>query len=591
MKRIAMVGMPNTGKSTLFNRLTGAHAKVGNWPGLTVDLLSAKLIIGDQLVELVDLPGIYDLNGYSEDERVVTTFLGRNRVDLIMVVLNAAQIDRQMVLLAQLMRLGLPMVLALNMVDEAASLGIVIDAKALAAKLGMTICLLSAKYGQGVEQLHPTLRAALSARSASQSEARGPASLGERAIEAAVKSSVFVPAQASHALTEKIDRVLLDPWLGLPVFFGVMFLLFELVFILGKPIQDAMAWGFAALRSGALDPALASLPPVLNGLLLDGVYNGLSTVASFVPLIVLFFLCMGMVEDAGYLSRAAFLMDALMARFGLDGRSFVMVLMGFGCNVPALMGTRVIRSRGLRLLTMLVIPLSLCSARLQVFVFFIAALFSARAAPLVLFSLYVISILSAMLTSLLFKRRYVNSDPFVLEMPPYRFPTLRQTLLRGWQEVMHFVRRATRFIVAGVVLVWLLTNLPLGASAGGADTWAGQIGSLLNPLLSPLGIDPKLTIALIFGFVAKEIVIGSLAVIYGQEGGALTSAIAHQIDWVQAYSFMLFTLIYTPCLSTIATIRTEAKSRAFSALAIAWPLGLAWVVSFLFYRAARLLTT
>jgi ferrous iron transport protein B len=493
------------------------------------------------------------------------------------------------VLLQQLMQLELPLVLVLvlNMVDEAAALGITIDAEALASKLGIPVCLLSAKYGQGVEQLHPAMRKALRATEKRDAPAAGAAKPGARELQAAVKSSVFVPAQASHALTEKIDRILLDPWLGLPIFFGVMFLLFELVFLLGKPIQDALAWGFSELRSGALEPALAGLPFALRGFLLDGVYNGLSTVASFVPLIVMFFFCMGIVEDAGYLSRAAFLMDALMARFGLDGRSFVMVLMGFGCNVPALMGTRVIRSRGLRLLTMLVIPMSLCSARLQVFVFFIAALFSAKAAPLVLFSLYLISILSAMLTSLLFKRRYVNNDPFVLEMPPYRLPTLRQMLLRGWHEVRHFIRRATRFIVLGVVLVWLLTNFPTSAAAGGPDTWAGQIGELLNPVLSPLGIDPKLTIALIFGFVAKEIVIGSLAVIYGQDGGALTSAIAHQIDWVQAYSFMLFTLIYTPCLSTIATIMTESKSRAFSLLAVAWPLGLAWSVSFLFYQAAR----
>ena len=588
MKRIAMVGMPNTGKSTLFNRLTGAHAKVGNWPGLTVDLLSAKLIVGDQLVHLIDLPGIYDLRGYSEDEKVVTTFLAQNQVDLVLLVLNASQIDRQVVLLGQVLRLGRPIVLVLNMVDEAAALGITIDAEGLSATLGIPICLLSAKYGQGVEQLHPAMRSALREQGDAGEVKGRRAKLDERELDAAVKSSVFVPAQASHALTEKIDRILLHPWLGLPIFFGVMFLLFELVFILGKPIQDAMTWGFAALRSGALEPVLAGLPFALRGLLLDGVYNGLSTVASFVPMIVMFFLCMGIVEDAGYLSRAAFLMDALMARFGLDGRSFVMVLMGFGCNVPALMGTRVIRSRGLRLLTMLVIPLSLCSARLQVFVFFIAALFSASAAPLVLFSLYVVSILSAMLTSLLFKRRYVNNDPFVLEMPPYRFPTMRQVALRGWHEVRHFTRRATRFIVAGVVLVWLLTHFPLGAAAGGVHTWAGQIGNLLDPILSPLGIDPKLTIALIFGFVAKEIVIGSLAVIYGQEGGALTSTIAHQINWIQAYSFMLFTLIYTPCLSTIATIITEAKSRSFSLLALVWPLGLAWLVSFLFYQGARL---
>jgi ferrous iron transport protein B len=591
MKRVAMVGMPNTGKSTLFNRLTGAHAKVGNWPGLTVDLLSAKLIVGDQLVQLIDLPGIYDLNGYSEDEKVVTTFLAQKQADLVLLVLNASQLDRQTVLLGQVLGLGLPTVLVLNMVDEAAALGITIDAERLSEKLGVPLCLVSAKYGQGVEQLHPAMRAALREQGAAV-EAEGKRARPDAGeLEAAVKSAVFVPATASHALTEKIDRILLHPWLGLPIFFGVMFLLFELVFMIGEPIQNAMAWAFAALRSGALDPVLAGMPHALRGLLLDGVYNGLSTVASFVPLIVLFFLCMGIVEDAGYLSRAAFLMDALMARFGLDGRSFVMVLMGFGCNVPALMGTRVIRSRGLRLLTMLVIPLSLCSARLQVFVFFIAALFSARAAPLVLFSLYVISILSAMLTSLLFKRRYVNNDPFVLEMPPYRLPTLHHVVLRGWHEVRHFTRRATRFIVAGVVLVWLLTNFPADAVAGSVHTWAGQIGNLLNPILSPLGIDPKLTIALIFGFVAKEIVIGSLAVIYGQDGGALTSTIAHQITWIQAYSFMLFTLIYTPCLSTIATIITEAKSRSFSLLALVWPLGLAWLVSFLFYQTALLALT
>jgi len=296
-----------------------------------------------------------------------------------------------------------------------------------------------------------------------------------------------------------------------------------------------------------------------------------------------------MVEDSGYLSRAAFLMDALMAKMGLDGRGFVMLLMGFGCNVPALMGTRVMRSRSLRLLTMLIIPFSLCSARLQVFVFITAALFSPAAAPLVLFSLYLFSFAAAILTALLFKGRYQNNEPFVLELPPYRFPTLRQMLLRGWQEVSHFLRRATKFIVAGVVLVWLLTNLPPAATPGGTDTIAGMIGSLLHPLFAPIGIDEQLTIALIFGFVAKEIVIGALAVIYGQVGDALGSALAQQLDWVQAYSFMLFTLIYTPCLSAIATLRNEAKSTRFAAFVIVWSLALAWLVSFLFYQSARAL--
>jgi ferrous iron transport protein B len=580
VKRVALVGMPNTGKSTLFNRLTGAQARVGNWPGITVDLYSAKLLLGEQMVQLVDLPGIYDLRGFSEDEQVVTTFLREQSVDAVLVVLNASQLERQLQLFCQLAQFGIPLVLVLNMADEAAALGITVERDALAGWLGVPVCLVSAKRGQGMEQLRNRIVHALRA----PPQALSP---DDALIEAALKATVHVPVQASHRLTEKIDRVLLHPWLGLPLFFGVMFLLFEAVFWLGTPLQNALAEGFSALRAGALDPALAAAPPVVSGFLLDGVYNGLSTVASFVPLIILFFLAMAIVEDTGYLSRAAFLIDALMARFGLDGRSFVMILMGFGCNVPALMGTRVMRSRGLRLLTMLVIPFSLCSARLQVFLFFIAALFPPQLAPLVLFSLYVMSIATAMLTSLLFKRRFENSDPFVLEMPPYRFPTLRQVVLRGWHEVGHFLRRATRFIIAGVVLVWLLTHFPASAAPGGSATWAGHLGAWLNPVLSPLGIDPKLTIALIFGFVAKEIVIGSLAVIYAREGGALVSAIAHDITWVQAYSFMLFTLIYTPCLSTIATIRSEAKNRAFSVLAVAWPLVLAWTVSFAFYQTAR----
>ena len=586
MKNVALLGMPNAGKSTLFNRLTGAHARVGNWPGITVDLLTARLLIGGQMAQLVDLPGIYDLHGYSEDEKVVTTFLQQQKPDLIVFVMNASQLDRQMTLLQELMALGIPMLAVLNMADEARALGIGIDAPALAKTLGLPVCLLSAKYGQGMEQLQAALRHALSAPIAPDAR---PATLAQ--MTAAFERHVQMPAQLGQTRTVLLDKVLLHPWLGLPIFLTLMLLVFQAVFVLGKPLQDGMAWLFTQGRELALVPMLAGLPPLLQGLLLDGIYNGLATVASFVPLIVLFFVFLGMVEDTGYLARAAFLMDALMARFGLDGRSFVMLLMGFGCNVPALMGTRVLRSRGLRLLTMLTIPFSLCSARLQVFVFFTAALFTAQQAPWVLFSLYLISMAASMVTALVFKGRYINHDAFVLEMPPYRLPTARQIALRGWQEVQHFLHRATRFILLGVLLVWLLTHLPVGVQAGSAQSWAGRLGEWLDPLLQPLGITPQLTIALLFGFVAKEIVIGSLAVIHGLEGGALMQSIGQQISWVQAYSFMLFVLIYTPCLSTIATIRTESKSLTFTLLSVVWPVALAWMTSFAFYQVAVRLTT
>ena len=464
----------------------------------------------------------------------------------------------------------------------------------MSKQLGLPVKLISAKYGdncpQALQMAAKQLAEKINVVSPQEIATLLEADVQiEQEMQDIVKKTVQIPTQLTDNTTDNIDKVLLHPWFGLPIFFAAMFLLFQFIFTAGKPLQDGMAWLLALLRSSILDPLLAGLPTWLNGLLLDGIFNGISTVAAFVPIIVLFFLVMSMVEDSGYLSRAAFLMDAFMAKIGLDGRGFVMVLMGFGCNVPALMGTRVMRSRPMRLLTMLVIPLSLCSARLQVFLFMIATLFAANQAAYIMFALYMMSFATIFLTAVLFKGQYQSSEPFILELPPYRFPTPRQIWLRGWQEVKYFLNRATKFIIIGVVMVWLLTNYPTNVAPASAGTLAGQIGTLFAPILDPIGIDTQLAIALIFGFVAKEIVIGSLAVIYGLQGDALSHQIAMNIDWVQGMSFMLFTLIYTPCLSTIATIRTESKSTKFMWLSIAWSLGLAWVVSFIFYQGARAL--
>jgi ferrous iron transport protein B len=594
MKRVALLGMPNTGKSTLFNRLSGAAARVGNWPGMTVDLLSAKILLGGHIAELVDLPGLYDLHGFSDDEEVVRHFLSHHALDLALIILNSAQIDRQLSLALQLRALGLPTVLLLNMEDEAKRAGITIDTQAMSEQLGMPVLTISAKYGSGCPQALQLAASVIDKHAAPVSPQLIASKLQahtevEQEMQSIIDRSVQMPLQLNSSTTDRIDRVLLHPWLGLPLFFLAIFLLFQFIFTIGAPLQEATAWIFDSLRSELLDPALASLPTWLNGLLLDGLYTGLSTVAAFVPIIVLFFLVMSMVEDSGYLSRAAFLMDTLMAKMGLDGRGFVMVLMGFGCNVPALMGTRVMRSRPMRLLTMLTIPLSLCSARLQVFLFMIAILFPPSQAALALFTLYMVSFFTIFLTAVLFKQKFVSSEPFVLELPPYRFPTPNQIWLRGWQEVKHFLLRATKFIVIGVLMVWLLTHLPVTAVPASSETWAGSIGRFFAPVLDPIGIDNHLAIALIFGFVAKEIVVGSLAVIYGLQGDALSHQIAANIDWVQGMSFMLFTLIYTPCLSTIATLRSESKSRGFMWLSLAWSLGLAWLISFAFYQAARAL--
>ena len=585
--------MPNTGKSTLFNRLTGHHAHIGNWPGLTVDLMQADLELAGHALQLIDLPGIYDLRGLSDDEAVVRRFLEHTPVDLVLVVLNASQLDRQLRLALQVQQLGLPAVLALNMADEAARFGVRINAPALSEALGQPVVPLSAKYRQGLDTLQHALVAQLEAReakattAAEQLEERlaaGDADL-DGAMADLVTRCVSLPGRWRDGRSRRLDAVLLHPLLGLPLFFLAMALMFQGIYAIGVPVQEALGSLLDHVGQGVLKPLIEPLPNLLQGFLLEGLYQGLGTVMAFLPVIALFFLAMGVVEDSGYLSRAAYLMDAFMERLGLDGRSFVLSLMGFGCNVPAILGTRVMRDRGLRLLSMLVIPFSLCSARLNVFLFMAAVFFPPRIGGLVIFGLYLMSFAAAMLTALLFRGRFPNHEPLVLELPPYRLPTAGQMLSRAWSEVKHFWLWSRRFIILGVVAVWLLNNLPLGVAPASSASLAGRLGQLMQPLLAPIGINPKLAVALLFGFIAKEIVLGGLAVIYGQaDPGALSQAIASDVSWPQALSFMVFTLLYTPCLSTVAVIRSESKRLSFTVLSVAWSLLLAWLVSLVVYQ-------
>ena len=593
MKRIALVGMPNTGKSTFFNRLTGANSRVGNWPGVTVDLLAAKIILGSNAVEIVDLPGIYDLHGFSEDEQVVRRFLENNPVDVVCVVLNSTQLDHQLGLAIQIRNLGLNTVVLANMSDEAEQMGVRVDTAAMSADLGCPVHLISARRGFGFIQAKDSIASAIAAsapRSLTdlQKQLARDDEVSDRA-ERLLAKTVIMPVVLERRTTERLDRIFLHPLFGLPLFFLIMFLVFQTVYTLGAPLQEGVAWLLDSFKNAALEPLQGIIPGSVYGLLVDGIYDGIGTVASFVPVIVLFFFVMALVEDSGYLSRAAYLTDALMARFGLDGRGFVMMLMGFGCNVPALMGTRIMRSRPLRLLTMLVVPFSLCSARLQVFLFLTTALFTPKQAPLVLFSLYVVSFLAALGSAFLARKRLQSNEPFVLELPPYRLPTARHVALRGWQEVRHFLRRASKFIIAGVVLVWLLTHYPSATPPGGPGSLAGMLGQWLEPVLQPIGISAMMAVILIFGFVAKEIVLGSLVAMTGLEGGALSQFLSQNMDWVQAYSFMLFVLLYTPCLSTVATLHNESRSWKFATVSILWSLALAWAASFIFYQTARLL--
>ncbi|BCX12171.1 MAG: ferrous iron transport protein B [Thermosynechococcus sp.] len=586
---IPLLGLPNTGKSTFFNRIAAARAHVGNWPGITVDLTEAEIFLNGERVKLVDLPGIYDLAGTAADETIVREFFQRVPVRLVLVILNASQIQHQLRLALQVKAWGLPMVVLLNMVDEARQLGIQIDTEKLSDRLGVPVVALSAKYGGGYWEAYETICHALKVAPIPQTPLLQPTlpELEAGAIAPLLADSVTFPSRTVRRLTEQLDHWLLHPLWGLPLFFVGLYLVFQGVWVLGLGLQGWLSDTFEAFQGQVLAPLFAGLPPLLSSLLIEGLYGGMTTVAAFVPLVTIFFIVMAIVEDSGYLARAAYLMDGLMARLGLDGRSFVLSLMGFGCNVPALMATRIIRSPGLRLLTMLIIPFSLCSARLQVFVFLIACLFPPQWGAAVLLSLYGWSILAALFTALCFQGYFPNTDPFLLELPPYRWPTAQQVLLRAWGEVRHFLSRATGFIMIGVLVVWALTHLPLNATPASPETWAGQLGTALQPLLAPAGITPELTIALIVGFVAKEIVIGALAVIYHLSGTSLQQAIAQDLTPLQAYSFMLFTLLYTPCLSTLATLWSESKRKQFTIFAILYALAMAWVVSGSVYQLGR----
>jgi ferrous iron transport protein B len=398
-----------------------------------------------------------------------------------------------------------------------------------------------------------------------------------------------MPSVTSRTLTNAIDGVMLHPLFGIPIFFASMFAVFWLIWTVGLPSADPVDAVTGWIQTHLLEPLFSPLPQLLQDLLLNGIWAGFAALLSFVPLVALFFVVMGLLEGSGYLSRAAYLMDALMGRLGLDGRGFVLQMMGFGCNVPAIMGTRVMRSRALRLLTMMVIPFSLCSARLQVFVFILAAVLPHSQGAIALFLLYVMSFVAAFGTAALLSRfkTFQTREPFVLELPPYRLPTVTQILRRVWGEMQQFVTRLSLFMVIGTSLTWFLTSFPQGST--GLDTYAGQLGRLFQPLMNPLGINPFLSVTLIIGFVAKEVQIAALTVIYGLSNEGVTAELQKTMTFAQGFSFCLFSLLYIPCLTTIGTIWSESKSVGYTVLSVGFPLVLAWLISFVFYQGAVLI--
>jgi ferrous iron transport protein B len=668
-KIIALAGNPNSGKTSIFNDLTGSHQQVGNWPGVTVEKKEGKLTYQGEFLKVVDLPGTYSLGGYTEDELIARNFILFDQPSVIINVVDSANLERNLYLTVQLLEMGANIVVALNMVDEAKAQKIEINKSRLTELLGVPVVptvatrnegvkeLVAAtvsrakelppkplvvNYGQEIEEellkleelikLNPNLNANYSSRWLAVKLLEGDerlrdemqkcqadrvlvqtgksihhlinilgeeleAIIAERRygfISGLLKEVVSRRSTLEERLTvsDKIDQVVTNRFLGLPLFLLAMWAVFQFTFKLGDPLigwVEAVFEGLGGLVTGWLGVLGAS--EMLVSFVVDGIIGGGGSVLVFIPPIFLLFLALSFLEDSGYMARAAYIMDRFMHFLGLHGKSFLPLLIGFGCNVPAIMATRTLESKQDRLVTILINPLMSCAARLPVYVLFAGAFFTANQGW-VIFSLYLLGIVLAIMIGKLFKTFIFKGgiSTFVMELPPYRLPTLKSIFIHMWQRGSSFIRKAGTIILGVVVLVWLFSNLPPGVEYASQESIIGKIGSVLAPLFTPAGFGNwEAAAALIFGILAKEVVVGTLGVLYGMDEAGLSQAIAQHWTPLSAYAFMVMTLIYIPCVAAIGAIRRETNSWGWTVFAIAYSLVLGWVMAVLVFQGGRLL--
>lgn len=706
---IAVAGNPNAGKSTLINGLAGTRLHVGNWPGVTVEKKEADLVHAGRAVRLVDLPGTYSLSPYTQEEVIARDYLLNERPDVIINVVDATNLERNLYLTVQLLELGIPVVLALNVYDEAERKGFRIDVSAMERLLGVRVIPTVATRNEGLAQLLETALAQADARAVPREihygneieEAVGAISARLRAMRPDLCETyplrwlafkviegdtrvleetgiaelagdtlhhlrqaqgedleslmadmrygqasglahevVQRPTVARTELTERIDRIVLNRFLGLPLFFAAMWLTFKLTFDVSTPFVDWIdevtagpLQHWAAVGLGAV-----GAPDWVISLATEGLLGGVGFVLVFVPVIFAMMFFITFLEASGYMARAAFVMDRAMHTVGLHGKSFIPLLMGFGCNVPAVYATRTLENQRDRILTALLVPLMSCGARLPVYVLF-AAVFFPDSAGTVLWSLYVLGIVLALLVGIVFKRTLFKGEApmFIMELPPYRLPTFKSLMIHTWEKGKHFLVKAGTYILAVSVLVWFALNLPWGVEEK-KDSLLGRAGQVIAPVFEPLGFGNwQAASSLLTGAVAKEIVISTMGEIYAPEveeaeeeersfsedlagigsgflsaagdavgnvfatfgiaslatedesSSSLRQAVAGAFTPLSAYAFMAFVLLYMPCVVTMIAMRHEFGTWKWAGVALAYEFTLAWTVAFLIYQGGRLL--
>jgi ferrous iron transport protein B len=596
---VALIGPPNSGKSTLFNALTGLRQKVGNYPGVTVERHVGRAVLDHHRhVDLVDLPGVYSLHPRSEDEQVTHDVLdGRMpdlpRPDAVLLIVDSTNLARNLSLVAPILTLGIPAMVVLNMADELESRGGRIDVETLSREMGVPVALVSAAHRQGIEEV----RAFLAGRVTPPPPVELPVlqtvpSCRKWAARAAGAASYSAPAPP--AWTRKLDALLLDRVWGPVTLFALLALIWWTIFAAASPLMDAVD----AAVSASGDWMRAALPEgMLGSLLVDGVWNGVGSVLVFLPQILILTLFLGLLEDSGYMARAALISDRTLSRVGLQGRAVIPLVSALACAIPAIMATRTIESKRDRLVTIFVAPFMVCSARLPVYTLLIAAFVpgSAWVKAATMFGLYLLGAVAAFATAGLLKSSVLKSDrtPFVLEMPPYRWPTVRGLALRLYDRARIFLRRAGTVILLVTIVLWALASLPLkdGQPPEIGDSWAGSIGKAIEPAIEPLGFNWKIGIGLITSLAAREVIVATLGTIYGIEGAEegegnnrLRDAIRQDLTPGAAAALIAFFAFALQCMSTVAVVRRETGGWKWPAAQFAYMLALAYAGAFVAYR-------
>lgn len=603
----ALVGNPNAGKSALFNALTGARQKIANYPGVTVERKAGRLVLpSGEPVELIDLPGSYGFTTTSPDEEVTRKVImgeqeGQVRPDVLIVVLDASNLEQHLVFAQEVLELGRPTLVALNMVDLAERDGLVLDPAALEAALGVPVIPTVAVRRRGLTELGEAIAAARD-RTGEALPARPHVTLPERRMLAhEIAGGAILSETSKHRIHARLDKVLLHPWLGLPILAALLFVVFQAVFSWATPFADALDAGIGGLG----DLAKATLPESLaRDLLTEGVIAGVGSVVVFLPQIVILFFFILTMEATGYMARAAYLMDRLMAGVGLSGRSFIPLLSSFACAIPGIMATRSIADPKDRLTTILIAPLMTCSARLPVYAVIIAAFIpNTSVGPgvglqgLVLFGLYIAGIVGAMAAALVLRRSVTRgaASGFIMELPKYQLPTIKDLALGLWQRAWIFLRRAGTIIFTVTVVLWLLLNFPrAGAGENQVDaSFAGKIANGLAVVVEPIGMNRDMALALIPAMAAREVAVSSLATTYAvgaedEEAAALALGDQLKSRWTlpMALAFLAWFVFAPQCISTIAVARRETNGWKWPGFMLAYLFGLAYIFAGITYWSA-----